>query len=168
MIANQIAECKFLQPRYFRHNWLFLKLYPHLKYDPTDIAIKFGKNMQYISDWTQLSKLNKIIPEGVNNFKSNTELFNKRYKIAVDNITKEEREISTYEISELKQIGADLSFNVKPELDSFQSKLRGNNKINGIISPEIPWRGFNEDFSNKLQEREKISQIFEQLLDLND
>jgi len=144
---------------------LFEKLHSFLEFDEKEIAYNFGRNLAYLSDWTALLKLNKIIPDGILHFKGDAELFSKRYIISIQN---EKANKSTdyldYSIRELQRIGEELEFNVEPEIRSLQARnLSAENSdiagLSGIVIPDLADIGYTETIS----ERKEIKRIFEGL-----
>lgn len=145
---------------------LFEKLCSFLDYDENEVAYNFSRSLTYLSDWSALVKLNKIIPNGVAHFKSDTKLFNERYTMTVNNEKrKDNTDYLDYSIRELGKIGEELNFNVEPEIRSLQllNKSLDAPDIPGLPGLSIP-ELTNPEFAETITERNEIKKIFESIL----
>jgi|GEM_PF-1110216 len=145
---------------------LFEILHDFLQFNEEKLVYNFGRNISYLTDWSLLLRLKKILPAGVDSFKKDVKVFNERYQALIDYEKNAKNSgVLNYTINEWINIGKELEFNVTPEINFLREKQ--------IRKPELEYDAFadlalpvttalrHDDYG----ERDKIRRIFNGLID---
>lgn len=103
---------------------LFKTLHLHLTFNPTDIANRYAKSMDFLSDWSFLTWLNEQYPGAIEEFINNKTELNRAYKKTVDFILLFGRQVYAHELDELKEIGLGFGIDVSNEMAAASKKIK--------------------------------------------